>query len=498
MSAETVASREASRWYRKPAAVFTLLVGLALGGAGAARTGSPPEPRPDLPATIPPLDLLAPGELPVWVSREAAVDERGEVRWDLFLGDFPDQLRRRAEALARSPGGRPEDQCTTTVASGDFEEHEGSLDEVVDHALAILRGRVVARAEGFAGDLPANLLAVAVDERIQDSSSLSSGSELYVIYPRGRFTFGGIPLCDGLAGFPPVPAVGDRIVLLPHREPVDRERRVLFPSDEEAFLEGPGGVTASGDLSDRDEIRELPDLDALESLIRAKIAGDPAGRPFDRRACTPAALDRTDPYEGLGPYDRTWVDRHWSVDCTQILVVDLKLEGPPGIAGPEHAVSFDVDGDGAPDTTSWPYPGQALPWLDLDHDGVVDGGQELFGVHTRMPDGSRGPTALEALAAYDRPALGGDGDGAITARDLVWRSLRLWVDLDHDGRSRPEEIFRPEDVCLASLSLEAEHKGTPDGNGNWLWSTSRLVRRDARGKPLVGRMLEVSPLREVP
>ncbi len=128
---------------------------------------------------------------------------------------------------------------------------------------------------------------------------------------------------------------------------------------------------------------------------------------------------------------------------------------------------------------------------------MVDGGQELFSVHSLMPDGSRGPTALEALAAYDRPALGGDGDGAITDRDLVWRSLLLWVDLDRDGHSRPSEIFRPEDVCLRRLSLDAERRPRTDGDGNWIWSTARVVRRDARGKPLLGVMFEVSTKREV-
>ncbi len=282
-----------------------LLVFALIGPAGA-RAAQPPPPPPDPPPdAVPPLELLVPGELPVWISRAAAVDDAGQVRWDLFPPGFPDELRRQLDRPDANPWSSSESGCLRTVVS-DGTPPAGSMDEVVGSASAILRGRVSARVEGFAGDLPANLLTITVEETIRDSSALSTGPELYVIYPRGRFTFAGVPLCNGLAGFGPVPAVGDRMLLLPREGPVDRNRRVLSPLGEEVFVESRDGLWASEQLWDRDEIRALPSLEALEALVRAKISGDPAGRPFDRAACTPDALVAADPFGALGPTTTGW------------------------------------------------------------------------------------------------------------------------------------------------------------------------------------------------
>lgn len=456
---------------------------------------------PASPATVPPLDLReeGPERHLAWVSLEAAVDPEGEVRWDLFSTIFPEQLRQRLDFVAKrleaDPDLDPLEICTVTVTSGG--PRPDSLGTLVEEALAIVRGRVVALEQGFAGERPATLLTIEVEERLRFHPSYSGSDYLYLIYVHGRFDFAGTPLCNWGGGFEHPPAVGDRLLVLPRREPMDPEGRVISAPGEAVFVETGDGVTVNDRLRDHDELRELPDLAALEALIRAKIAGDPAAEPFDREACTPPALAEWNRYGSLGPYDRSWSDRHWSADCTQILVIDLEGDVHPGIAGPEHAVRFDVDGDGAPETTSWPYATEAMPWLDLDRNGAVDGAHELFSVHTRRPDGVVGPTALEALAAFDEAALGGDADGAITERDLVWNDLKLWVDLDHDGRSRAGEVFRPDDVCLVRLSLDADRERRHDGQGHRIWSTAEALRRDARGKPLRGVMFEISPKREI-
>jgi hypothetical protein len=140
--------------------------------------------------------------------------------------------------------------------------------------------------------------------------------------------------------------------------------------------------------------------------------------------------------------------------CGSPLILDLNGDGleTSSLSWP---VRFDIDGDGVLEETAWTLPSSqdGFLWVDLNHNGRVDGGQELFGDHTILPDGTRAEHGFQALAAYDSPELGGNGDGELTREDAVWTSLRIWVDDDHDGRSRPREVRPLGAFQIRALSL---------------------------------------------
>lgn len=144
------------------------------------------------------------------------------------------------------------------------------------------------------------------------------------------------------------------------------------------------------------------------------------------------------------------------------IVIDLKGDG---IAAPMLArVDFDLTGIGAPAQMAWPTADDALLAIDLNHNGTIDGGRELFSNYTTGPSGTAYTSGFEALASYDHPALGGNADGAITKADAVYEKLVVWSDTNRDGISDASEMISLSQAKLTSLSLDVERIRIKNGD----------------------------------
>lgn len=103
---------------------------------------------------------------------------------------------------------------------------------------------------------------------------------------------------------------------------------------------------------------------------------------------------------------------------------------------------FDLDADGEEDLISKLCEDSGYLALDVNNDGKINDGSELFG--TKSGDG------FEDLSAYDE-----DGNGWIDENDHIWNKLKIWVQ-DENGNSKLYSLAEQGvgAICLQKVSTE--------------------------------------------
>jgi hypothetical protein len=139
-------------------------------------------------------------------------------------------------------------------------------------------------------------------------------------------------------------------------------------------------------------------------------------------------------------------------DCQVIntpIVIDLNGNGIK-LTSPEGGVAFDLNANGQREFTSWTQGNgdNAFLVLDRNGDGAITNGAELFGDSTAQP-ATWNPNGFLALKVFDA-----NGDGVISASDPAYMELRLWNDIDHDGRSAPGEMSTLTERGVKSISTD--------------------------------------------
>lgn len=175
------------------------------------------------------------------------------------------------------------------------------------------------------------------------------------------------------------------------------------------------------------------------------------------------------------------------------LVLDLDGDGVE-TADLVSGVSFDHNADGFAERSGWVGSDDGLLVRDLDGDGRITSGRELFGSETLLPDGTRAANGFEALAALD-----GSGDGFVDQLDSAFGQMKIWRDADSDGQVDDGELQAPAWMDWGSLGNVQMNPGfnlsrisTGYADSEWIDSNGNAHRQLGSYTDLFGQTRSVT------
>ncbi|MCZ2152777.1 MAG: hypothetical protein LC114_02560 [Bryobacterales bacterium] len=158
------------------------------------------------------------------------------------------------------------------------------------------------------------------------------------------------------------------------------------------------------------------------------------------------------------------------------LTLDLDGDGIETVGiNSASPVMFDITGTGIQQSVGWVGADDGFLVRDLNGNGLIDSGAELFGDATQLAGGQRASDGFAALADLDA-----NQDGVVNAADAAFSSLRVWRDLDQDGVTDAGELLTLAALGITGLNVASSSHSQTLANGNQIADLGTYIRSDGQ------------------
>ena len=154
------------------------------------------------------------------------------------------------------------------------------------------------------------------------------------------------------------------------------------------------------------------------------------------------------------------------------LILDLDGDGVETI-GTNSNVYFDHDDNGFAENSGWVGKDDGLLVRDLNNNGQIDDGTELFGNNSVLSSGEKAANGFEALKDLDS-----NNDGIFNSSDTAWNQVKVWKDANSNGLVDEGELLTLEQANVSGINLDYENSTTTDENGNQHNQTGTFIKTD--------------------
>ncbi|MEC8010109.1 MAG: calcium-binding protein [Pseudomonadota bacterium] len=158
-----------------------------------------------------------------------------------------------------------------------------------------------------------------------------------------------------------------------------------------------------------------------------------------------------------------------SFDYASALLLDLNNNGIVDTTAFDNSSAyFDFDGDGFKQKTVFAAKQDGVLVRDLNGDGLITSGKELFGGATTLRNGGFADNGFIALNELDS-----NGDHRITVEDPAYKELKVLADYDDSGIVKLNEFKTLEALGINAIDITCEVENRTDDQGNHHRQTSK-------------------------
>ena len=163
------------------------------------------------------------------------------------------------------------------------------------------------------------------------------------------------------------------------------------------------------------------------------------------------------------------------------LILDLDGDGIETIGVKDSIAFFDHDNNGFAELTGWVADNDGLLFWDRNSNGLLDGGNEIFGDNTTLANGQKAANGFAALTELDTNA-----DGKIDAADTQWAQLGVVT-----GTGNVKTLA---EANVQSLNLAHTEQNEIKATGNLEWLKGSYTTTTGQTRSLTDVLFQINGL----